>query len=1141
MIWVRFCKLCSLIWLIIYFSCQLIGSPDPITMRLDLFVENNSGPLNNKHRLLVQLRSDTEVMWQQEYNNDNKVPFSHGRAIIYLGDLDPSNPLKTDYFNVPTPNFGVHIENQWITVNMTAIPYTFRSRHANSIEWHNIKGSPNYSNYSRHGDFLSIAVSKNIQIGSEQNLSDDLKLTVTGHSVFNSDVSIDESLQLATLNVQTIFVAGQKIANQEEANKLNKLASLRVANDSFLIASGNQWTTINSQQAYEKFKLAHSLSPTYNHVGIDQLFPKGNLHIGENTLIVTADRVGLFTAKPNGSFHLNHPQSNETMLLATQNTLLIGTEILNPKFDDKLLIDGDLTITGKVIGNIVDSNIEDLDFNIIRESDLYFNKFNPTIYRLQGSIGIGSGDPKNSNPAIKNTIARLDITSEDGNQGQNLKTEQLALLTARHILTTQNMTYFTIKAPHDNGRIGVHTDKPKGVFHVSNHLSNGTADTLVITQNRIGIGTAFPNSDFHIKDTNPFRIDSINQTHALYISPSGNTGVYTSSPKTALHINEGLTVSDSNSIGPGSIVFRNNQLLGFITPTQSIVLAQENQWNSGDNNLYYDSGYIGVNNTIPTSSLDIHSKITHPIQIDSVSSSNRLRMATNGYLGLGVNTPTAQLHVNGGLKLANSNQAPIAGHIRFQDNQFQGYDGNQWITLGSDNQWQRQNQRLIYEKGHVAIGLATPNSALTVSGNMIVRSKDQVQWLVTRNGFIGVGTLTPKERLDLPGAMIIGNTTLDNPKSGTIYFDSNQFKGVTPTSTITIGTAKVWEPYLTNLTSGNLMIGTTEISADSLVVSGDVIIRNNNKPAFLIKHNKVGIGISNPQYTLHVSGNAQFYSQQNNPVMTVSNNHGVALGITTTNYGLQVRQDNPFRVDSSIEPYLMRLTPRGNLAIGTNNATEQVSVSGSLIVSNSVVEKKGIIRLNNSIFEGYDGNQWKILALSAQWTRLNPNSIYYDSGNVGMGVRSPSTNLHVSGNILINSFNSNQSLVITNNGKIGIGTRDPIAQLHIKGSHPFMMTSSTGNSLLMVSRNGFIGIGTTNTTEQLVLNEGFRVGWYHSYDNPLPGTIWNDGTSLVGTLAPKNYVVLATPYQWSIDNNIIYYNEGSVSVGPYSKKARFNV
>jgi formylglycine-generating enzyme required for sulfatase activity len=67
---------------------------------------------------------------------------------------------------------------------------------------------------------------------------------------------------------------------------------------------------------------------------------------------------------------------------------------------------------------------------------------------------------------------------------------------------------------------------------------------------------------------------------------------------------------------------------------------------------------------------------------DGTSYSEKMRITAAGKVGIGTSAPTEQLDVAGAVKLGTTtNPAPAAGTIRWTGADFQGFNGNQWLSL----------------------------------------------------------------------------------------------------------------------------------------------------------------------------------------------------------------------------------------------------------------------------------------------------------------------------------------------------------------------------------------------------------------------------------------------------------------------------
>lgn len=64
----------------------------------------------------------------------------------------------------------------------------------------------------------------------------------------------------------------------------------------------------------------------------------------------------------------------------------------------------------------------------------------------------------------------------------------------------------------------------------------------------------------------------------------------------------------------------------------------------------------------------------------SLSAADKLRVESNGNVGVGVDNAVEKLEINGGIKISNSTQTN-AGTIRWTGSDFEGYNGSTWVSL----------------------------------------------------------------------------------------------------------------------------------------------------------------------------------------------------------------------------------------------------------------------------------------------------------------------------------------------------------------------------------------------------------------------------------------------------------------------------
>jgi hypothetical protein len=181
-------------------------------------------------------------------------------------------------------------------------------------------------------------------------------------------------------------------------------------------------------------------------------------------------------------------------------------------------------------------------------------------------------------------------------------------------------------------------------------------------------------------------------------------------------------------------------------------------------------------------------------------------------------------------------------------------------------------------------------------------------------------------------------------------------------------------------------------------------------------------------------------------------------------------------------------------------------------------------------------------------TRLN---VVSSSGDMGIGITTPSASLHISGantaNLLrIQSPASSSILFVSGSGRVGIGTPLPTASLHISGAAAdrlLHVSSPSQANILFVTGSGRVGIGTSTPDELLSVvrsgnpkiiagdNVGIQTNpgeWIHLFSdpanskyilinadqtsNPPPLTTASTAKNGYGIVGNENY--LAEPDYW---------------------------
>jgi hypothetical protein len=858
-----------------------------------------------------------------------------------------------------------------------------------------------------------------------------------------------------------------------------------------------------------------------SNVGIGTIYPQNKLHV-----------IGNIDTRTN-----NSTTDTNVILLNTYNGPPGGGGTnLGPGITWKPLYDGYSKRSAGIMqigeGNYFRSALAFYTNNVSDESTDWSERMRIT---AGGNVGIGTSNPSaklvvsstgDAPYIIMNTSAtgdkrvRLQFT-QGGNSGMELGTDYSTNNGNNFYFYDRvngtTLGFFSAGTTWFNANLGVGTTTPMGPLEVYSANTGGLGGHIILNNNGMAVGneTAILFNDSGTGSVSsvraaisstvegaPYRGDLKFKTGSttygglstrMIITGAGNVGIGETAPSTLVHLNR----SNADSL---------------VTSTPSIIISNRNS-TSGSfigggifNNTYRDistssitAGIYFLNkNSVGAGALAKVSDIifaTGNYSTDWVAPDEKMRLTTDGLLGLGVSAPSYKLHISAGTDLIRITSSNTDARINIGHSGNGGYIGYANIGTGARN-------NVFY----VTTGAGTIGSG----------------FIVDNDGNVGIGTTSPVTKLHVAGNGAFTGISVTNPDtSGTfnrssIDVSSNQITmGLTAWGQGSVRAGTAWVQTVNNYP---LVLGT-----------------NDNEVMRLLTNGNVGIGTTGPTSKFQVNNNAgtgsAFYVDAGNPSGTTTlfehtgANTPVAFAITKSGYS-----------GSSVDFGILYIDMAHNVVGGGSNMhftlrnssgnRDEYGGLGASIVTNTAGATAG--RLN-------------FYTTNAGATR-NIRMVVNPDGNVGIGTTSPEQKLQIgngtaTGSQYFRIFNSASDIYIGQSGGsiFGFSANSAGFILSDNSSFPFgigtvfaqpFVIGTTNVERMRITSSGNVGIGTTAPGHLLTVQSGNLGLISNSYGST--GLIRIYGTDGLEkfqqglTTGGDSYL-----YTFSGNNLIFYTNNGS--------------
>jgi hypothetical protein len=757
----------------------------------------------------------------------------------------------------------------------------------------------------------------------------------------------------------------------------------------------------------------------------------------ERMRITNAGDVGIGTTSPSAKLHVS--STGETTL--TIDSTSSGTARIN------------LTGAGGGAGAIT-STVGGLYLNASGNNPLTFNTSGSERMRVAGDGNVGIGL---TNPNYK-------LVVYESNTGESVS--------ARFETTHPNLNYILLKngggsynhyLQTNSNTLALSADE-NGSTGIINLKTNNITGLTVNSSQNVGIGKTSPNAKLDVSGSvlisgsltvsgsstftniGPAVFTGSITQNASTASFGGLVGIGTTTPSTTLDVNgraivggglSGNALSISTSVG--TYTFNGYDLL---TPSSFIITAGS-------------SGYLTLDG--------------YPV-IFKVSGGEKMRVNTNGNVGIGTTAPNSTFQVSkGGVTFQ------VTDTNKTANNTFSVYGLTQtsWaIATGNSGSFSSGEKIVITDSGNVGIGTTTPSATLEVGGNVKATSftgsfsgsvsapgsTTQIVYnsggalaadsgLVYSGSAVGIGTATPAYKLDINGtgrfasSLDVDSYILTRNKlqisNGRLF----ELIGTSDALNIYDGSAGASRIYISG--SGNVGIGTTSPDTPLVVQGGAAGTGGWNRTATLsatypgLIFNSNGTKWGGMAYDY--SAAMRFWvNASNNDIfagtlaLSILNNGNVGIGNSDPAYKLDVNGTGRF-VGNSGAPAL-QITDGGStfgvlgisgsqsgdvnwLVISGYPSAGNFTIRQSDTVNALVIQKTtGAATFSAGVTAtSFTGSFSGSVSAPGSTTQIVYNSggalaadsgLVYSGSNVGIGTTSPTYKLHVS------SSNNNDGIAI---------------------------------------------------------------------------------------------------------------------------------
>jgi hypothetical protein len=674
------------------------------------------------------------------------------------------------------------------------------------------------------------------------------------------------------------------------------------------------------------------------------------------------------------------------------------------------------------------------------------------------------------------------------------------------------------------GNVGIGTTSPSQKLTINNGSSTGAGAVYPI---RLSGGTMTSVGDstgllFIQRDANDdygayIRLYTT-QANPQYLNPRLEFGVQTTDTNILGSVVTRMVITGDGDVG-----------IGTTSPTaqSNYRFLQVNGTNSAVIETMVGGTRIGGFDS-SASALYVGSIGSYPV-IFRTAVNEKMRIATDGNVGIGTTSPDTLLHVHGSSPFVRISNSASANHgIK--------------ITYGSS---ETHGLHLLYQPGSALsfVDNTYPVSAGYVFGDIYFRQNV-------------AGTMTTRMTIKADGGLVgIGMT----PNTGQGKLQINQ-----PLSSSINGALRLTDNATTSFVFNNIASGLSALWSSGQLAFGT----NNNTFTERVRidtNGNLGIGSSSPGAKLDIVGginsstannfnissgpyNAVFYNYSTstsdyNAIRIYQGSVGSAVGYFGTGgsatgnvsfrntFVVGTQSGNDFVLNTT-DTERVRITSGGNVGIGTSSPAAFLNIVGNgihTILRNTSATSYTSLRL-------YNDQNSAVRALEIDYSGASYSGALITSGPTGESACVTTTGAYP----LAFGTNNTARMTILSGGNVGIGTNAPASKLHISGSGQTIMRLD-GSTTTSVSQFQI----KAASDAVLIMGMYGGSGASTNFGVTAAGQAYF-GTTTLGTTHPTSLVIgtaspIPTIFSTNNTEKMRIISTGEVGIGTTSPNSRFEV